>query len=158
MWDFRFSRRRVWSLETSGMQRRVVMFQRCVLPPSSGRWILPSISKPSKYSLLSLFSNQNVSVFLIRYCKRIRSLIVLRQRAVSPTSNPQARRLGLLNILAFPASLLCLSFPDPSSVPPSTRPEELGSSSNASGTYSRSAIHAGCGFPLSLQTNSRIEP
>jgi hypothetical protein len=43
LWDFRFSRRRVWSLESSGIYYHVVKyirptFQRCMLPPSSGRY------------------------------------------------------------------------------------------------------------------------
>jgi hypothetical protein len=40
LWDFKFSRRRAWSSESSGMYCHVLnwmsMFQRCVLPPSSG--------------------------------------------------------------------------------------------------------------------------
>jgi hypothetical protein len=45
MWDFRFSWRQVWSLESSGMYCHVVKCsQRCVLPPSSSGTSLHPLS------------------------------------------------------------------------------------------------------------------
>jgi hypothetical protein len=46
LWDFRFSRRRIWSLKSSGMQSRWSWptFQRCVLPPSQKTLYFSNVS------------------------------------------------------------------------------------------------------------------